>query len=219
MAGSRFWSTSSVLVPGALHHQVTSAAGKGVEFRQAQHGGRGWPSGPRKAPPEGRHGRNPPQSAPGLAVDYARASYVLLNEKQWNIPMTMDKNKFDADSKLKNGIFKEHFKDGTLSCIGEYSNGEKVGEWKYYLRNGLLKAIGGYSNGKMTAEWKWYRENGKLMQTGSFDDERKVGIWKRYHANGAPYDEGEYVNDKKVGEWRTYSANGKLTKTARHRPR
>jgi antitoxin component YwqK of YwqJK toxin-antitoxin module len=146
---------------------------------------------------------------------------ALLNDKgSGNPPMKMDKGKYDAGGKLKNGIFKEHFKDGTLSCIGEYSNSEKVGEWKYYLRNGSLKAIGKYSNGKMTAEWKWYRENGEeLMQTGSFYDEKKVGIWKRYHANGALYDEGEYVNDKKVGEWRTYGANGKLTKTARHKPR
>ncbi len=56
--------------------------------------------------------------------------------------MKMDKSKYDADGELKNGVFKEYFKDGTLSCVGKYRNGEKVGEWKYYLRNGLLKALG-----------------------------------------------------------------------------
>ena len=112
----------------------------------------------------------------------------------------VDKSKHDTHGQLKNGIFKEFFKDGALSCVGEYRNGEKIGEWKYYLRNGLTKAVGRYDHGKMTDEWKWYRENGELMQTGSFDDEKKVGIWKRYHPNGALYDEGDYANDKKVGE-------------------
>src|SRR5216117_3957841 len=87
--------------------------------------------------------------------------------------MKMDKRKYDADGQLKNGVFKEHFKDGTVSCVGKYSNGEKVGQWKYYLRNGALRAIGRYSGGKMTGEWKWYRENGKLMQTGSLRMKRK----------------------------------------------
>ena len=38
--------------------------------------------------------------------------------------MKIDKNKRDAGGKLKNGMFKEHFKDGTLSCTGKYRNGE-----------------------------------------------------------------------------------------------
>jgi len=105
--------------------------------------------------------------------------------------MKTDQSQHDADGKLKNGVFKEYFKDGTLACVGKNRNGEKIGEWKYYLRNGLLKAIGRFSNGKMTGGWKWYRESGKLMQTGSFDDEKKVGTWKRYHPTGALYDEGE----------------------------
>jgi antitoxin component YwqK of YwqJK toxin-antitoxin module len=52
-------------------------------------------------------------------------------------------SKYGADGQLKNGVFKEYFKDGTLSCVGEYSNGEKIGEWKYYLKNGLLKLLAG----------------------------------------------------------------------------
>ena len=41
--------------------------------------------------------------------------------------MKMDKNKYDSKGQLKNGLFKEYFKDGTLSCVGEYLNGEKTG--------------------------------------------------------------------------------------------
>lgn len=91
----------------------------------------------------------------------------------------MDQTKFDADGRLKNGVFKEFFKDGTLSSVGEYSEGEKVGEWRYYLRNGLLKAIGRFSNGKMTGEWAWYRENGEPMNTGSFNDDETAMVRAR----------------------------------------
>ena len=44
--------------------------------------------------------------------------------------MKRDKNKYDSKGQLKNGLFKEYFKDGTLSCVGEYLNGEKTGEWE-----------------------------------------------------------------------------------------
>jgi antitoxin component YwqK of YwqJK toxin-antitoxin module len=90
-------------------------------------------------------------------------------------PIKMDANKHDDSAALKNGMVKEFFKDGVLSCTGEYGNGEKIGVWKYYLRNGSLKAIGKYADGKLTGEWKWYRENGKLMQTGSFNGRKENG--------------------------------------------
>ena len=52
------------------------------------------------------------------------------------------KSKHDADGKTRSGVVKEYFKDGALSCVGRFRNGEKVGEWKYYLWNGVLRAIG-----------------------------------------------------------------------------
>ena len=50
----------------------------------------------------------------------------------------MDKSKHDSKGKLENGLFKEHFKNGRLSCVGKYRNGEKSGEWKIYDLNGAL---------------------------------------------------------------------------------
>ncbi len=46
--------------------------------------------------------------------------------------MKIDKSQHDTRGQLKNGILKEHFKNGTLSCIGEYTIGEKTGEWKLF---------------------------------------------------------------------------------------
>ncbi len=152
----------------------------------------------------------------GDTDDQPQASYCATQRKGW-CPVKIDDSKYDSSGQLKNGLFEEHFKDGTLSCVGEYINGEKAGEWKYYFRNGMVQAIGRYSNGKLIDKWTWYRQNGQLMQTGTFEEEKKVGLWKRYHPNGALYDEGQYINDKKVGEWRIYDSNGNLSRTTYHK--
>jgi antitoxin component YwqK of YwqJK toxin-antitoxin module len=123
-----------------------------------------------------------------------RRQFQLL---QKYVVMKMNNSKFDKNGELKNGIQKEYFKNGSVSCEGAFINGERTGEWKYYLANGQLKAIGNYTDGKMTGEWKWYRENGKLMQTGSFDNEIKTGLWKRYREDGDLMDETEFINGKK----------------------
>jgi len=30
----------------------------------------------------------------------------------------IDRSKYDADGKLKNGVFKERYKDGAVACVG-----------------------------------------------------------------------------------------------------
>ena len=122
--------------------------------------------------------------------------------------MKMDNSKFDNNGELKNGIYKQYFKDGSVSCEGEFKDGERTGEWKYYLANSRLKAIGNYKDGKMSGEWKWYRTNGELMQTGSFDNEIKCGLWTRYREDGCLMDETEFINGKK-GKVKKYQAKGK----------
>jgi antitoxin component YwqK of YwqJK toxin-antitoxin module len=116
---------------------------------------------------------------------------------KWVVIMKMDNSKFDTHANLKNGVHKDFFKDGSVSCEGNFEDRERTGEWKYYLANGRLKAIGNYTNGKMTGEWKWYRDNGKLMQTGSFDNEIKTGLWTRYREDSTLLDETEFRNGKK----------------------
>lgn len=44
-----------------------------------------------------------------------------------------------ASEPLKNGFYQEFFNNGNLNCAGEYSGGEKTGEWKYYLLYGSLR--------------------------------------------------------------------------------
>ena len=39
----------------------------------------------------------------------------------------MDNTKFDKDGKLKNGVQKEYFKNGSVSCEGQFEDGERTG--------------------------------------------------------------------------------------------
>jgi hypothetical protein len=74
-----------------------------------------------------------------LAPRFGSLTIPRKTTKKPTYAMKLDTSKYDSKGQLKNGLFKEYFKDGTLSCVGKYINGEKTGEWKYYLRNGLLR--------------------------------------------------------------------------------
>jgi hypothetical protein len=48
----------------------------------------------------------------------------------------------DEDGNPKNGPFKLFFKNGLISCQGEFDNGKKSGKWKYASRTEKL-LVGG----------------------------------------------------------------------------
>ena len=88
----------------------------------------------------------------------------------------------DEDGNPKNGPFKLFFKNGLVSCQGEFDNGKKSGKWKYFLNNGQMQSSGSFKDGKIVGRWKWFYKTGEPRATGGFDDEeQKHGAWKRYH--------------------------------------
>jgi hypothetical protein len=121
---------------------------------------------------------------------------------------------FDEDGNPKNGPFKLYFKNGLVSCQGEFNNGKKSGTWKYFLNNGQMQSSGSFKDGKIIGRWKWFFKTGEPRGTGGFDDEeQKHGVWKRYHANGQLWDEGRFEHGKKKGTWKVYDEAGELLKT------
>lgn len=120
----------------------------------------------------------------------------------------------DEDGNPKNGPFKLFFKNGLISCQGEFDNGKKSGKWKYFLNNGQMQSSGSFKDGKIVGRWKWFFKTGEPRATGGFDDEeQKHGAWKRYHANGQLWDEGRFEHGKKRGTWKVYDEAGELLKT------
>lgn len=41
----------------------------------------------------------------------------------------------------KDGKFERYYENGQLRDIGEYKNGEAIGEWKFYDESGKLRKI------------------------------------------------------------------------------
>ncbi|MBI3414341.1 MAG: hypothetical protein HY043_03315 [Verrucomicrobia bacterium] len=74
-------------------------------------------------------------------------------------------SKHNTDGKLKNGLFKEHYKGGSLACVGKYRSGEKIGVWKRYHPNGALyDDEGNFANDEKIGEWRIYDAKGKLVK-------------------------------------------------------
>jgi antitoxin component YwqK of YwqJK toxin-antitoxin module len=137
---------------------------------------------------------------------------IITGGKEGNV--MKDVSGFDEDGKPKHGPFKLYFKNGSVSCEGEFNNGKKSGKWKYFLNNGQLQSTGHYQDGKIWGQWTWFYKNGEPRGIGGFDDdEQKHGLWKRYHPNGQLWDEGHFEHGKKTGTWKVYGEKGELMKT------
>ena len=121
----------------------------------------------------------------------------------------------DEDGNPKNGPFKLFFKNGLVSCEGEFDNGKKSGKWKYFLNNGQMQSSGSFKDGKIVGRWKWFYKNGELRGTGGFDDEeQKHGVWKRYHPNGQLWDEGRFRTRQEEGHLESIRRGGQAPKDA-----
>ncbi len=55
----------------------------------------------------------------------------------------------DEEGKPKHGPFKTYFKNGLVSCEGEFDRGKKSGKWKYFLNNGQMQSSGSFKDGNM----------------------------------------------------------------------
>lgn len=114
----------------------------------------------------------------------------------------------------QDGPFKLYFKNGLISCQGEFENGKKSGKWKYLLNNGQMQSSGRFKDGKIVGRWKWFFKTGEPRATGGFDDEeQKHGLWKRYNSNGQLWDEGRFEHGKERGTRKVYDEAGELLKT------
>ncbi|NKB88770.1 MAG: MBL fold metallo-hydrolase [Acidobacteria bacterium] len=157
----------------------------------------------------GRAGRSAVPADATISTPFQ--SYRCTNQ-EWD-PMK-DIPGIDEDGKPKNGPFKLYFKNGLVSCEGEFENGRKSGRWKYFLNNGQMQSSGRFKDGKIVGRWKWFFKTGEPRGTGGFDDEeQKHGLWKRFHSNGQLWDEGRFEHGKKRGTWKVYDEAGELLKT------
>jgi antitoxin component YwqK of YwqJK toxin-antitoxin module len=135
---------------------------------------------------------------------------------------------------IKNGPWKDFYRDGQLKSEGIYNKDKRVGEWKFYYNNGQVEQSGKYNkNGKPDGLWKWNYPDGSLKREENFlnglsegimteyDEQSKIicqgeyiagleeGKWT-YHT-GDRWEEGTYRGGMRNGEWKSYYPDGKLS--------
>ncbi len=103
---------------------------------------------------------------------------------------------------IKQGHWKEFFRDGQLKAEGDYSNGKKVGGWKFFYPDGTLEQEGFYNqDGQLDGQWRWYFPSGTLHREEQYLNDLVDGRSVEYDENGNLVSSGEYIEGKEEGFW------------------
>lgn len=93
---------------------------------------------------------------------------------------------FDGKNGLKTVYFSNSKK---IQQTIEYKNGLRNGLYKEFFKNGNLKVVHHYVNDTLHDTSLTYHENGKLAQVQILNMGRKQGCWKKYNKEGNLYSE------------------------------
>lgn len=145
----------------------------------------------------------------GCGADHARTadndvSLRALKEHVGTYPggQVMERFSYYADSsgeKVRHGLRKHYFDDGSLHIQSEYVDGEEHGEAFAFYSDGGLERHESWSHGKATGLWQGWHQTGELAWNATYRDGNIVGS-KDFWMNGV-------VNARE-----TYDNNGGLTK-------
>jgi uncharacterized protein len=133
---------------------------------------------------------------------------------------------------LKNGYFKEYDREGNLTSVTKFIDGEKDETAEElmklevrtdYYPDGKIKVVGTYNdkgipegvrreyNEEGEVEKAYIFRYGKIIAEGVFTDSgEKEGLWKEYFPDGKLKAIGDYNKDKKAGLWKFYYQSGQV---------
>jgi uncharacterized protein len=96
--------------------------------------------------------------------------------------------------KIKDGLGKIYWEDGSVKGEGIFKNFLKDGKWTLFQKQSTAKlAEGNYVNDKQNGPWVFYYKNGAKSSDGSFEDDQKTGPWFGYYETGEKMWEVKYV--------------------------
>ncbi len=101
---------------------------------------------------------------------------------------------------VREGEYKEFFKNGQLKIICNYINGKIEGEYKSSFADypiGQFQIICNYINNKKEGEYKEFHENGQLSVICNYINNKKEGYYNKFHDNGQLCSICNYINNKK----------------------
>jgi antitoxin component YwqK of YwqJK toxin-antitoxin module len=106
----------------------------------------------------------------------------------------------------RDGLSTEYSITGDVIVQGQYSDGEKNGEWKF--RSGDYSENGKYITGLKDGAWKAYYENGKLKFKGTFVQGNPDGQQVFYYDSGKTKEEQYFAMGIRQKTWKKYSEDG-----------
>ncbi len=118
--------------------------------------------------------------------------------------------KWEGNTPVKDGYYKDYYPNGQLASEVTYKNGEKEGEEKSWHDNGQQETISYYINGRKEGEYKEWLDNGQLWRQVYYKNGEKEGEEKRWHENGQLSFQTSYKNWKREGERKMWYDNGQL---------
>ncbi len=123
---------------------------------------------------------------------------------------------FPDGYRLKQGIERAWFEDGTLRYERGYDQGEPTGLWRAWHRNGSLQFEHLYGSEEAT-EMSWWHAVGRLSSRGLAQDGLRIGPWTFWYASGIRSSAGSYRRGVRHGEWRFWHADGSLHEVGEYR--
>lgn len=87
----------------------------------------------------------------------------------------------DGTKWIREGLFTEYYRNGTIATTGLYENGLEQGHWTDYYENGQIAAEGEYSNGAETGTWSYYDETGNLEEEETFEQPEQAVCAEGFH--------------------------------------
>ncbi len=144
-----------------------------------------------------------------VAKDYYPNGQVMTMQTFRNGVAQGIRRDFDEEGKVSGGTI---FEDGIKVAEGiTLTDGVRQGAWKEYYKNEMLKAEGNYTDGAKTGLWNFYHPNGQLEQTGKYDTKgRLAGPWIWYYPSGNILREENYIKGMADGLMSEYDEEGKI---------
>lgn len=117
---------------------------------------------------------------------------------------------------LRNGTLTEYGVNGVIITQGEYIDGLKEGHWFFQIDD--YREEGDYSLGERNGEWKHtYTASGEKRFQGSFINGQPDGKHSWWYENGRVWQEGKFVYGRKDGDWKYFDEEGFMALTVTYK--
>jgi len=109
---------------------------------------------------------------------------------------------------IRNGPYVRWHDMLTVAERGQYTEGQRSGDWEAYDHEGNVRERGSFVADKEEGEWVTYFADGSLMEEGGMRGGERDGRWRFYAEEGHLEVDGTYAAGKRVGLWVDYDAKG-----------